>query len=636
MTLNKGEEVLKDWETRLLEKEKELDERNNHLEIKKLDLENLKEELNKREKLIEETEKDIERKEKNISFKANILQKNKESLIDREEMINEESNLLEEEKENFIKEKYELQKKYEDEIEKILEPVRKRNIELSERLSEFLAIREENKCLVKELELAKNNIEILSNDVIVYKQKLNKYESNKELLEVFSIDERDKKNKSLEFENKVLKDENERLNTKCSELVELESENKMLKNTNEIFRSKVARLEGYIEYLKRIDSIKDLGKDSTGILFRKIIDDEIEEVKKLSRVHYKGDEKFINEFIQFCSESGFKYDEALVRAFISSLKSSKLTILKGYSGTGKSSLPELLAMCLNAECITIPIQPNWRTKQDIMGFYNYFTNKFIPTELTQTLIRANVSKEKIFFVVLDEMNLSRVEYYFSEFNSKIWLSEDKRYIELFEGNGIYDEEVSKYIVGNKIKIPNNVFFIGTINEDDSVSPISDKIFDRAQVVEFMELPEIKKAGDLDFAKSKSRKDKFTKFDSFIDETKNEYKFNESIEIIDLVNKFMKENFDKVIGYRSIKQIKDFISFYLGSGGSEIDALDYQLVSKFMPKIKFMYSDNEISKLEELHLLIEEEINKKFKISDLKKENINILKKIELIIEGNMI
>ena len=109
-----------------------------------------------------------------------------------------------------------------------------------------------------------------------------------------------------------------------------------------------------------------------------------------------------------------------------------------------------------------------------------------------------------------------------------------------------------------------------------------------------------------------------------------------MEIIDLVNKFMKENFDKVIGYRSIKQVKDFIRFYLGSGGSEIDALDYQLVSKFMPKIKFMYSESEMSKLEELHLLIEEEISKKFNISENKHQNINILKQIDLIIERNMI
>ncbi len=622
MTLNKSEDDLKEWENNLLEKEKEL--------------ENLEDRLYKKEKEIEETEKDIERKEKNISFKAKILQKNKESLIDRENLINEEFNLLNEEKEKFTLEKYELQKKYENDIENIIEPIKKRNKELTENLSEFLTIREENTCLSRELELAKKNIETLANDIIIYKGQLSEYESNTELLKVFSIDERNKRNESLKNENKILKDENERLNIKITDLNSLEHENKILKDTNEIFRSKIARLEGYVEYLKRIDSIKDVGKDSTGMLFRKIINDEVEDMKNLSKVSYRGDEKFINEFIQFCSEAGFKYDEALVRAFISSIKSSKLTILKGYSGTGKSSLPELLAMCLNAECITIPIQPNWRTKQDIIGFYNYFTNKFIPTELTQTLIRANVSKDKIFFIVLDEMNLSRVEYYFSEFNSKIWLSEDKRYIELFEGNSLYDDEVSKYIVNNKIKIPNNVFFIGTINEDDSVSPISDKIFDRAQVVEFIQLPEIKKVGDLDLAKSKSRKDKFTKFDSFIDKSINECEFNRSMEIIDLVNKFMKENFDKVIGYRSIKQVKDFIRFYLGSGGSEIDALDYQLVSKFMPKIKFMYSESEMSKLEELHLLIEEEISKKFNISENKHQNINILKQIDLIIERNMI
>ena len=72
----------------------------------------------------------------------------------------------------------------------------------------------------------------------------------------------------------------------------------------------------------------------------------------------------------------------------------------------------------------------------------------------------------------------------------------------------------KRIKNNKIKIPDNVFFIGTINEDDSVSPISDKIFDRAQVIEFMQLPSSETVGDLDKAPQEDREDKYTSFKSF--------------------------------------------------------------------------------------------------------------------------
>ena len=266
-----------------------------------------------------------------------------------------------------------------------------------------------------------------------------------------------------------------------------------------------------------------------------------------------------------------------------------------------------------------------------MGFYNYFTNRFIPTELTQTLLRANVSKDRIFFVVLDEMNLARVEYYFSEFNSKLWLDEEAREIELFEGLSNYDGTVSEYIKNNKIKIPDNVFFIGTINEDDSVSPISDKIFDRAQVIEFMQLPSSETVGDLDKAPQDDREDKYTSFKSFNNiKSKEEREFN--IDIIDKVNESTKEKFNKVIGYRSIGQVKEYVKYYKAAGGNIIDAIDMQLVSKFLPKLKYLYSDDQIKSLQELRdeiviLFIEE-----YKCSEEEAEKLQIIKQIDSIIK----
>ncbi|MCU9808915.1 AAA family ATPase [Paraclostridium sp. AKS46] len=305
-------------------------------------------------------------------------------------------------------------------------------------------------------------------------------------------------------------------------------------------------------------------------------------------------------------------------------------MLKGYSGTGKSSLPVLFSKYLKGECVVIPIQPNWRTKQDIIGFYNYFTNKFIPTELTQTLIRANVSKDRIFIVVLDEMNLARVEYYFSEFNSKLWMDSDKRKIELFDGVSEYNGKVSKYISENKIQIPDNVFFVGTINEDDSVSPISDKIFDRAQVVEFMELPSSKSVGNLELANENIDANKYTKYSVFMSKIDNDKDVNMSI--IDEVNKFTKDNFNKVIGYRSLKQVEKFIKTFKLSGGNEIDGIDIQLVSKFIPKLKYLYSNEQIENLELLNEHIKELFKQNFNCDEDKISKLNIVVQLEGIIK----
>lgn len=573
---------------------------------------------------------ELDSKAKKLFFMEKLIKKREISIKEREDSVEKELDTLEEERKKIKEKQLNMQKECEERANYIVEDIKKRNEELSKKISELSKIELEYESVKAELENKKNIINELNSELYECRTNLNKLEENLDLDNIELTKQKAIRVDKLEFENKNLKKLNKDLLEENSNLGLRLGELNTLKANNEILSNRLNRSDAYIKYLKKIEESKGTGDDTSQIIFNEIIEKQEEMDKNTHGESYCGDEKFINGFIEYCNDIGYVYEKNLIRSFLCSLRSSKLTILKGYSGTGKSSLPVLFSKYLKGECVVIPIQPNWRTKQDIIGFYNYFTNKFIPTELTQTLIRANVSKDRIFIVVLDEMNLARVEYYFSEFNSKLWMDSDKRKIELFDGVSEYNGKVSKYISENKIQIPDNVFFVGTINEDDSVSPISDKIFDRAQVVEFMELPSSKSVGNLELANENIDANKYTKYSVFMSKIDNDKDVNMSI--IDEVNKFTKDNFNKVIGYRSLKQVEKFIKTFKLSGGNEIDGIDIQLVSKFIPKLKYLYSNEQIENLELLNEHIKELFKQNFNCDEDKISKLNIVVQLEGIIK----
>lgn len=596
-----------------------------------MNIDNNEIECNEKEEEILLKEQELKEYEKKLAFREKLLKSRQEKLEEKEAAIDEEILKQREERKSLREERGNIQKECDERAAEVVKEVNARNKELAKQVTELVGVKYENENLLQQLNEKENVIKQLLAELYECKNKLVSIESQKNLANIIDLDAKLEKVDFLENENVRLKNENENLLSANKRLEDELSDKERLQDNIEILKNKLDKNRSHLKYLKRLEEAKGTGEDGSQTIFNEIIEKQKQSDQSETPIGYKNDEEFIKGFLQYCRKAGFVYEENLVRSFICSLRSSKLTILKGYSGTGKSSIPTLLAKYLKSECIVIPVQPNWRTKQDIMGFYNYFTNRFIPTELTQTLLRANVSKDRIFFVVLDEMNLARVEYYFSEFNSKLWLDEEAREIELFEGLSNYDGTVSEYIKNNKIKIPDNVFFIGTINEDDSVSPISDKIFDRAQVIEFMQLPSSETVGDLDKAPQDDREDKYTSFKSFNNiNSKEEREFN--IDIIDKVNESTKEKFNKVIGYRSIGQVKEYVKYYKAAGGNIIDAIDMQLVSKFVPKLKYLYSDDQIKSLQELRdeiviLFIEE-----YKCSEEEAEKLQIIKQIDSIIK----
>ena len=174
------------------------------------------------------------------------------------------------------------------------------------------------------------------------------------------------------------------------------------------------------------------------------------------------------------------YDIEDIRRFIGALAVTKLIILQGMSGTGKTSLAYAFGEFLKNKTVVVPIQPMWKERTDLVGYYNEFTKKFNETTLLYKMYEANYNEE-IYITVLDEMNIARVEYYFAEFLSLLEIpNPDGRNLDVVSDRRADDPKKLQH--NGKLRLPTNMWFVGTANNDDSTFSISDKVYDRAMVL----------------------------------------------------------------------------------------------------------------------------------------------------------
>jgi hypothetical protein len=139
--------------------------------------------------------------------------------------------------------------------------------------------------------------------------------------------------------------------------------------------------------------------------------------------------KFVVEYARD-SRLHLSYREEDIATFVSGLGACRLTILQGMSGTGKTSLPKIFSEAIDGNCDIIEVESSWKDKNELLGYYNEFSRTYTPKKFTQALYKAALNPEIPTFIVLDEMNLSRIEYYFSDFLSLMENEENKREIKL--------------------------------------------------------------------------------------------------------------------------------------------------------------------------------------------------------------
>ncbi len=261
---------------------------------------------------------------------------------------------------------------------------------------------------------------------------------------------------------------------------------------------RTAKAEGdYASAVRKLNSIREKPADPK-VVWADLAKPACAEANRMDEDPRPNEEAWLRDFETLLGNHGFKFPERTLRAFHTGLKcgdATPLVVLAGISGTGKSLLPELYAAAAGMNFLSVPVQPRWDGPQDLLGFYNYMEGRYKATELARFLWQADwahnkdkanaFSKESLNIVLLDEMNLARVEYYFADFLSRL---EQRRGLDLRNPTN-WDKaslvlECGAGLDNQALLLDRNTFLIGTMNEDETTQMLSDKVIDRSNVLRF--------------------------------------------------------------------------------------------------------------------------------------------------------
>ena len=290
-------------------------------------------------------------------------------------------------------------------------------------------------------------------------------------------------------------------------------------------------------------------------------------------------EELCNSFRNYAaSKLHLYYTIETIRQMFAGIATSKLIILEGISGTGKTSLANALGKFLSFDSAIIPVQPSWKDRSELLGYYNEFTKKFNESEFLKALYVTTYRKD-LDVIVLDEMNLARIEYYFAEFLSVMEMVEkDKWIIDLIPN---VEKGDPKNLEEGKLLIPQNVVFFGTANNDDSTFTISDKVYDRA-ISLFVD----DKGRPFEAAEQEPVLIPYAQFVSLFEDAKKQFTISESmIKKFEDLDNFVIKKFKLAFGNRILKQIETFVPVYVGCGGTEIEAYDFIFTNKILKKFE---------------------------------------------------
>lgn len=270
------------------------------------------------------------------------------------------------------------------------------------------------------------------------------------------------------------------------------------------------------------------------------------------------------------------YDPVILRPFIAGLACGKLIILQGISGTGKTSLAYAWGKFVKNDSCVSSVEPSWRDKSDFLGYFNEFSKKFNETKALGEIYESGFSDD-VHTIILDEMNLARVEYYFADILSILEMpNPDEWLVDIVPASWPNDP---KRIVNGKLKLPRNLWYIGTINNDESTFMVTDKVYDRAMPIDINIKVDPFKCREQDAIDINS-----SYLYTLFDEAKEKYPVSEKgLEQVREMDDYIINHFRIAFGNRIMKQLNIFVPVYVACGGKEVEAIDYFISKKILRK-----------------------------------------------------
>ena len=361
---------------------------------------------------------------------------------------------------------------------------------------------------------------------------------------------------------------------------------KLMKEKDEIMAMKVSQLGVNPDGNSKDDGTSIPGEEGeeeidteTTIRFPKLamIDAELGKTKVKNYNNSFTLAELIDNFRCFsASQLKLYYDFDILRPFFAGLACGKIIILQGISGTGKTSLAYAWGKFVKMDSCVSAVEPSWKDKSDFLGYFNEFTKKFNETRALGEIYSASFD-DNVHTIILDEMNLARVEYYFADLLSLLEMpNRDEWLVDIVSSAWGSDP---KRLVNGKLKLPGNIWYIGTINNDDSTFVVTDKVYDRAMPLDI----------NSKIAPFKCREQEAMDINSsyleslFVDAREQFPLSDEGYKQVVSIDDYVVEHFRISFGNRIMKQLNVFVPVYVACGGKEIAAIDYFIARKILRK-----------------------------------------------------
>jgi 5-methylcytosine-specific restriction endonuclease McrBC GTP-binding regulatory subunit McrB len=235
----------------------------------------------------------------------------------------------------------------------------------------------------------------------------------------------------------------------------------------------------------------------------------------------------------------------------------------------------------------MPVQATWRDKSNILGFFNEFSKTYTETDFLVELYRASYNPDRLQFFVLDEMNISRVEYYFADLLSVLEYPKEDWKLKVMQVPYNFIPPVK--LEDGAVQIPPNSYFVGTANKDDSTFTITDKVYDRAITMEFSDRNKPFTVNE-DVSTVKLSASKLQSlYDAALADEIN--RMNDAdMAKLNAVCDYVYDQFGITIGNRILNQIDNIVPVFVAAGGAKETAIDYMISKKLVGKIEGRFED----------------------------------------------